>query len=121
MIENADKLGMDLGDLKEYGFDVKSMKCGGKTCLNKDRMKQFDDILNKKNRLNAKIIEEGANLYRRASCHPKMQKHVNPIVKSIFSTYPFAYITWPLGVIIDPLLWILPCTCPIEFVYFVFI
>ena len=35
MLEQADKLGMDLGDLQEYGLDYKSAKCGGKTCFDK--------------------------------------------------------------------------------------
>lgn len=121
MLDEFKKLGVDFGDLNDYGFEYKSSSCGGKTCLNKNALKDFDDILNKKRSFNAKIIEQGNDLYRRVSCHPKMQKHVNPVVKSILSTFPFAYITLPLGVIIDPLLWIFPCTCPIECAYCTFI
>jgi hypothetical protein len=29
MHEEAQKLGLDFGDLSEYGFDIKSSKCGG--------------------------------------------------------------------------------------------
>lgn len=34
LYEEAKKVGIDAGDLAEYGFDLKSSKCGGKTCFN---------------------------------------------------------------------------------------
>ena len=36
VLDQAGKLGLDFGDLQEYGLDVKSAKCGGKTCFDKD-------------------------------------------------------------------------------------
>ena len=88
MVDEAKKLGVDFGDLTDYGFEYKSSACGGKTCFNKDKLKNFDDIINK-NTLTGKFVEQGHKLLQRASCHPKIQKHI-PIVKSIFSTYPLA-------------------------------
>jgi len=38
LFDEAKKLGLDFGDLEEYGFDVKSVSCGGKTCFNKEKM-----------------------------------------------------------------------------------
>jgi len=35
MLEQALKLGLDFGDLTEYGFDFKGAKCGKQTCLKK--------------------------------------------------------------------------------------
>ena len=45
MVEEAQKLGVDVGNLSEYGFDVKSAKCGGKTCLDKEKFKDFNVAL----------------------------------------------------------------------------
>ena len=66
MLESAQKLGMDFGDLEEYGLDVRSSNCGGKTCFNKEKFKTYDDILSTGSKLGSKIGEEGAKLYRRA-------------------------------------------------------
>lgn len=35
LVEEASKLGMDFGDLSEYGFDLKNSKCGNKPCFSK--------------------------------------------------------------------------------------
>ena len=42
LVEQAAKLGMDFGDLQEYGLDLKSGSCGGKTCFRKEDFKNFD-------------------------------------------------------------------------------
>ena len=67
VIDQASKLGMDFGDLEEYGLDFKSAKCGGKTCFNKDQFKNYDDILFKGGKIGEKLGQEGVKLYRRAS------------------------------------------------------
>ena len=51
--EESKKLGLDFGDLEEYGFDVKSDSCGGKTCFNKGQFKNYDDFLNKRKSMGA--------------------------------------------------------------------
>ena len=45
LYDEAKKLGLDFGDLEEYGFDVKSVRCGGKTCINREKVKDFDKML----------------------------------------------------------------------------
>ena len=52
MFDQARKLGIDFSDLTEFGFDVKSVKCGGKTCINKDRIKGFEDAMSKGQKFN---------------------------------------------------------------------
>ena len=37
LFDDAQMLGMDLDDLKEYGFDDRAMRCGTKTCKGMDR------------------------------------------------------------------------------------
>ena len=37
LFDDAQMLGMDIDDLKEYGFDDRAMKCGTKTCKGMDR------------------------------------------------------------------------------------
>jgi hypothetical protein len=56
MVDEAKKLGVDFGNLSDYGFEYKSEACGGKTCLNKDKIKRFDEIINK-NTITGKFIE----------------------------------------------------------------
>ena len=121
MIENADKLGMDLGDLQEYGFDVKSMKCGGMTCINKDKFKTYEDILEKGTKFGLKLGDEGAKLYRRVSqCHPAIKNHVTPRVEGIFTMFPcnLCCCFLPCGLPLDICCWLIPCVnccCAIPF------
>ena len=70
LFEEASRLGMDFGDLQEYGFHVGSDKCGGKTCINKDSFRDFADALSKKNNFTKKTMDEMANFYKKAQCHP---------------------------------------------------
>lgn len=73
LYEEAQKLGLDAGDLSEYGFDVKSKACGGHTCLRKENFKNYDDFLNKGNKFTSKLGEKASQLYQKASCHPLMK------------------------------------------------
>ena len=45
MYEEARKLGLDAGDLQNYGFDTQS--CNGNLCINRNSFKKLDDALNK--------------------------------------------------------------------------
>ena len=64
MLEQAEKLGMDFGDIQEFGLDLKSAKCGGKTCFNKDKFKSYDEILNKGGLFGIKFGDESAKLLK---------------------------------------------------------
>lgn len=57
LYEEAQKLGLDAGDLSDYGFDVKSAACGGSTCLRKENFKNYDDFLNKGGKFTNKISQ----------------------------------------------------------------
>ena len=57
VFEEAQKLGLDFGDLEEYGFDVKSSKCGGQTCIRKENFKDLNDALNKNQKFTKKFKE----------------------------------------------------------------
>jgi len=37
LFDEAQKVGMDLDDLKEYGFDDRAMRCASKTCKGMDQ------------------------------------------------------------------------------------
>ena len=70
LVEQAEKLGMDFGDLQEFGLEVNSSSCPGSTCFNKQSFKNYDQILNHGARFGVKLGEQGAKLYKRASeCH----------------------------------------------------
>ena len=67
LFEQANRLGMDFGDLQEYGFETKSSSCeGASSCITKDSFKDLDDVLNKKNMFTNKLFIEATDLYRRA-------------------------------------------------------
>lgn len=57
MVDEASKLGVDFGDLSEYGFDVKSAKCGGNTCFKNQDFKDVETSLKRSDRFGAKMIE----------------------------------------------------------------
>ena len=50
MYEEAKKLGLDAGDLQEYGFEAKG-KCSNMSCLNRDKIKNFADYLDNMGKL----------------------------------------------------------------------
>lgn len=52
LYENAQKIGLDAGDLSEYGFE-KGSKCGGQVCFNENKIRSIKDILE----LNQKISD----------------------------------------------------------------
>ena len=70
MVEEAQKLGIDVGNLAEYGFDVKSSKCGGKTCLDKEKFRDMNVALDRTNKFRFKMVEESKKMYSKAKCHP---------------------------------------------------
>ena len=72
---------MDFGDLEEFGFDVKSASCDGKTCIDTEKFKNYDDMLNRSAKFGLRLGDEGAKLYKRASqCHPLLKDTVTPNV-----------------------------------------
>ena len=46
-------------------------------------------------------MRQGADLYRRASCHPMVKKHVTPVVELIFNRCPFSLV-FPCGWFLNP-------------------
>ena len=63
-------MGLDAGDLEDYGFDMKSTKCKGCINLNKQKIKNFDDFYNQGNRLGSNIMQKGSEVINKAKCHP---------------------------------------------------
>lgn len=57
IVEEASKLGVDFGDLQDYGFEYKSDSCGGKTCLRKQNFKDLNDWFNKTSMFTDKMKE----------------------------------------------------------------
>lgn len=88
MFDEAQKLGLDIDDLQEYGFDVQGLRCAqaSQSCKRVDQ--SFEEFVNY-NTEQAKVF---SNLfiekYERVSCHPLMKKHVNPVVKYFWDFMP---------------------------------
>ena len=57
IVEEAQKLGVDFGDLQDYGFEYKSLSCGGKTCIRKQNFKDLNDWFNKTSMFTDKMKE----------------------------------------------------------------
>ena len=57
IVEEAGKLGIDFGDLQDYGFDSKNISCGGSKCLRKQNFKDLNDWLNKTSKFTDKMKE----------------------------------------------------------------
>lgn len=66
----AQKLGMDMADLTEYGFDERAMKCAGKSCRTIDQ--KFDQMIMQQSAVNRKAMLLMLETYQKASCHPLM-------------------------------------------------
>jgi len=50
MYDEARKLGLDIDDLNEYGFNSKTI-CNGQKCLGNLNIKNYDKVLNKNNKI----------------------------------------------------------------------
>lgn len=110
---------MDFGDLQDYGLDINSSKCGGKTCLDKEKFKNLDESLSRSAKLGMKMAGEGAKLYKKVSrCHPILKDHVTPKVEGILTMFPLNLACWwlPCGLPCDFQLWCLPCWCNTIFI-----
>ena len=83
LYEQAQKLGLDLDDLKEYGFDVKGVNCGGKLCP-----KSYDEFTRNGSLMGAKMALKSIDEYAKISCHPFVKKHVTPHVKYFWDLLP---------------------------------
>ena len=86
--DEAKKLGLDAGDLSDYGFD-KRPQCGDKKCFNPDKFKKYDEFLNKTEMLGEKIAKSGSAAYKKAMCSPFFKEKVHPKVEFIWAMFPF--------------------------------
>ena len=82
----------------DYGFEIKSERCGGKTCFNKDKIRDIDDMFNKANKLTDKRKDSSITAYRRASCHPYMKENVVPKVEYFWTLFPCNLLYIPFGI-----------------------
>ena len=73
LFEEAQKLGLDIDDLREYGFDTRAMKCTPSTCNDKEFMKELDERINGRKRTAEVALRKGAEIYKKAMCHPWMK------------------------------------------------
>lgn len=69
-------MGLDAGDLEDYGFDPKSTKCNGCLCMDKKKIKNFDDFYNQGSRLGSNIAQKGSEMMNKARCHPMYKEKV---------------------------------------------
>lgn len=44
LVGSAEKLGFDMDDLEELGFDIKGQRCGYKMCFDKEKIKSYDSF-----------------------------------------------------------------------------
>lgn len=78
LYEEAQKLGLEFDDLKEYGFDFKGDSCGGKMCFKGG--KSYEDFVKNASLASSKTAIKAIDNYQKVSCHPFVKKHVTPKV-----------------------------------------
>ena len=109
MLEDASKLGLDVEDLEEFGFDVRNNNCGGSGC----RSETFEEF-SKKFDLFKKVVQRNITAqWERMKCHPMIAKHVVPRVEQIWHCVPLniilgPFVTTVLDIASIPL-WIVTC------------
>jgi len=79
-------MGLDISDLKEYGFDFNNHSCSGNNCPDKKTFKKFDKTFGKQ--FGDKMVKQGSDLYKKARCHPTFEKYVTPKVEVFFNLMP---------------------------------
>ena len=80
----AQKIGIDVGDMVEYGFEKGKGKCGANVCFNKQAFKDVDDMLTAANSFGKKLTDSTITAYRKAQCSPTFKKHVTPKVEWVW-------------------------------------
>ena len=75
LYDEAQKLGLDLGDLEEYGFDLKNMS------HNIDNYEEFrEKILSIGDKGFSLVRNKVSSDYAKARCHPMVEKYLHPYV-----------------------------------------
>ena len=72
MYEEARKLGLDAGDLSEYGFEEKG-KCTNLSCINRDKVKSWSDYFDNMGNFQSRIADKSQQIINQAKCHPKFR------------------------------------------------
>ena len=85
LYEEAQKLGLDAGDLEDYGFEPKG-KCSNSACIDREKIKNFADYLDNMGRFQTKMEEKGGELMQKVQCHPKIKN--SPSVQFIQNMCP---------------------------------
>ena len=80
LMTNAEKIGFDLNELEEFGFDLKGERCGYKMCFDKDRIKSFDEYNQKGDQMMKQMVHKGKDRLQKLQCHPYMKENVMPKV-----------------------------------------
>ena len=102
MYLEAQKAGLDLGDLEEYGFDYNSMTFS--------HAQTFEDFEEKftllGNRIYDVITGKMSKDWNEAQCQPAVRNHVTPRVQIIWNY-------WPFNVLLGWIGWL--ANCPLMF------
>ena len=101
--DEALKLGIDLGDLQDYGFDKNSKKIS---------FDNYDDFVNKVSNLRYNFLMSLGKVYAdKVACNPFVQNNIHPNVQYIWDFFPLNYFLgdWVIiaDVILFPFCWLL--------------
>lgn len=77
----------------EYGFETGTNKCAAKYCLNKQAIKDFDDVMAKAGRFGTKLRDSSIYALRKASCHPKFEEYA-PKVEWFWQLFPLNFLAY---------------------------
>ena len=111
LFDEAQKLGLDLEDLQEYGFDSQGLKCNqaANSCKRVDR--SFDEFVDYNTGAVKKMSGLLIDKYERVSCHPMVKKHVSPVVKYFWDFMPIWNFCPMTALTLDCCL--MPCCWPV--------
>lgn len=87
--------------MSEYGFEIKSPNCGGKSCIPVEKIKDFDEFSSVTGRFTRNLLKSSAATYRRLSCNPKFKEKVAPKVELIWTLFPLNIVLGIPGVLLE--------------------
>ena len=123
LYEEGRKLGLDAGDLSEYGFELKSSKCGGKSCIPVENIRNFEDFTNMGARFSKNMLKSSIKTYRRLSCKNALpqdnKENVTPSVEYFWTLFPFNLLFGCLGLPCEILTF--PCCFCIQLPFYVLV
>ena len=102
LYEEAQKAGLDIGDLEEYGFNYKKME------FSLENVQQLiTNMVELQKKITEVLVKKVSSDWNQAQCYPEVRRNITPRVQFVWNMFPLNHILGALGLALNVIL--LPC------------